>query len=681
MTPNGVRRRGGLAVVAGVVVLVAAVLVGGGTAPAATVSRIAGADRYATAAAVSAATFTPGVPLVVLASGESFPDALAAGPVAAAGNGPVLLTRAASLPPQTATELDRLNPGRIVIAGGTAAVSQAVADAVKQYTSGSVTRVSGADRFATAAALSASAFAPGVAIAFVATGAGFADALGAGAVGAARRSPVLLTSRDALPAATAAELDRLNPERILVLGGFDAVSPAVEQSTGAYSSITGRVAGTDRFGTAAAVADLLNPNGGTVYLASGRSFADALAAAPAAGRTSSPLLLVEPSCAPDATRAAIDRYAPERLVVLGGPQAVSPDAEALTVCPDLAQARVALAAVATMSQPLALATRAGDAGLYIAEKGGRVRRAAGGSATLVLDLSGLVSAGGEQGLLGLTFSANGTRLFVDYTDKAGDTHVVEYTMAGNVATPGSARELLKVDQPFSNHNGGQVTIGPDGMLYIGMGDGGSSNDPQDNGQSLDTLLGKLLRIDPTPSGGAAYRIPAGNPFIGRAGARPEIWTFGLRNPWRFSFDRATGDLWIGDVGQNAREEIDFSAAGTAAGANFGWARLEGTLPVRGSAPPGAVPPILEYATGPGGTCAVTGGYVYRGARIPRLRGAYIYADFCVGQIKALVQSGGKVVASRDLGISTDNLSSFGEDQAGELYVLSLDGPVRRIDPA
>jgi putative cell wall-binding protein/glucose/arabinose dehydrogenase len=671
-------RTGGAFVAAalGAAVLAAAV---GPVDAAPTVSRVAGGDRFATASALSAGTFVPGVPTAVLASGDAFPDALAAAPVAEAGSGPVLLTRQASLPDSTAAELDRLNPARILIAGGPEAVSPAVQEAARRY-SNQIVRIAGSDRFATAAGLSSNTFSPGVAVAFVANGGGFADALAAGSVAAALGGPVLLATRDTLPSITATELDRLNPARILVLGGFDVISPAVEEATRRYSDVTGRVAGPDRFGTAAAVADLMTSRGDTVYLASGRGFADALAAGAVGGRTRSPVLLVEPSCVPDPTAATITRYNPARLIILGGTQAVSPDVETLMPCPNLAQARVALTRLATLSQPLALATRAGDAGLYVAEKGGRVRRV-GDATTTVLDLSGQVSTGPEQGLLGIAFSQNGTRLYVSYTDRNGDSRIVEYAMAGNAATPGSARLLLTVDQPFSNHNGGQVTIGPDGMLYIGFGDGGSANDPQDNGQRLDTLLGKLLRIDPTPSGSSAYRIPPDNPFVGHAGARAEIWTWGLRNPWRFSFDRASGDLWIGDVGQSGVEEVDYRAAGTAAGANFGWARLEGTRPVRGTPPPGAVPPLLEYETGPGGTCAVTGGYVYRGARIPRLRGAYVYADFCVGDVKAVVQSGGAVVASRDLAVSAANLSSFGEDQAGELYAFSLDGDVFRLDPA
>lgn len=241
--------------------------------------------------------------------------------------------------------------------------------------------------------------------------------------------------------------------------------------------------------------------------------------------------------------------------------------------------------------------------------------------------------------------------------------------------------LIFQDQPFANHNGGQITFGPDGMLYVFFGDGGSANDPMNNGQRLDTWLGKILRINPQPSGSEPYAVPSDNPFVGRAGARAEIWAYGLRNPWRSSWDRMTGDQWIGDVGQNALEEIDFCPKDAARGANFGWAAFEGTR--RNSTyvlPPPAepVPPVYEYEL-TGGNCAVTGGYVYRGTRVPGLQGAYLFADFCVGEIMALRYEGGRVVERASLGLQTDQLASFGEDRDGELYVLSLAGGFFRID--
>jgi glucose/arabinose dehydrogenase len=238
------------------------------------------------------------------------------------------------------------------------------------------------------------------------------------------------------------------------------------------------------------------------------------------------------------------------------------------------------------------------------------------------------------------------------------------------------------DQPFANHNGGQVVFGPDGLLYWFLGDGGSANDPFGNGQNLDTWLGKILRIDPRPSGGAPYTVPPDNPFVGRAGAKPEIFAYGVRNPWRNSFDKATGDLWIGDVGQNAIEEIDFCPRSGAPGANFGWAAHEGTRqgPRPVPAAEGHVPPVYEYPTADG-NCSVTGGYIYRGTRIPGLTGAYLFGDFCGGVVRGLRLEGGKVSEHRSFGLEVSSLASFGEDHTGEVYALSLTGGVFRIDPA
>jgi glucose/arabinose dehydrogenase len=349
--------------------------------------------------------------------------------------------------------------------------------------------------------------------------------------------------------------------------------------------------------------------------------------------------------------------------------------------PDLAAARITLTEVAhELASPVAFATRADDDRFYVAEQGGRVRIVEHGQTVEDPVLEIEVSGGNEQGLLGLVFSPDGTKLYVDYTDPRGDTRVAEYSMDGDVADTASRRELLLVDQPYPNHNGGEVTFGRDGMLYITLGDGGSEGDPQERAQNLGELFGKILRIDPAPSGNAPYSIPADNPFVGRAGARPEVWMYGLRNPWRFSFDRATDDVWIGDVGQNAWEEIDFAAAGTGAGSNWGWNAREGTHKYEGPAPTGARDPIFELSHSDG-NCAVTGGYVYRGAAIPALRGAYVFADYCVGELTALVQRDGVLADQALLGAATSEVTSFGEDAAGELYVLSRSGSIFRIDPA
>jgi glucose/arabinose dehydrogenase len=343
--------------------------------------------------------------------------------------------------------------------------------------------------------------------------------------------------------------------------------------------------------------------------------------------------------------------------------------------------RVEFEAVATLEQPLAMAVRTGDPSLYFAEKVGRVVVLSDGSEQpeIVLDLTSEVSLGSEQGLLGLAFSPDGEFLYVNFTDVQGDTRVVEFAFAGRGVDLSSRREVLFVDQPYSNHNGGNLAFGPDGYLYIGLGDGGSAGDPEGNAQSLSTLLGKMLRISPRPEGGEPYGIPPDNPFVGREGALPDIWAYGLRNPWRYSFDRETGDLWIGDVGQGSREEIDFVRAGSRGGANFGWDLLEGTLRFEGDAPPDNVPPVFEYPTADG--CAVTGGYVYRGRDIPALVGAYVFGDFCQGRLEAFRLEKGRARGFDELGPEVANLASFGEDADGELYVLSLSGPVFRLVPA
>ena len=364
-------------------------------------------------------------------------------------------------------------------------------------------------------------------------------------------------------------------------------------------------------------------------------------------------------------------------VALSGP----PTSSHASPAGPLGDIRVRLVQVATLDQPIALAVRPGDPALYVAEKTGRVVPIRDGhvASRTVLDLSGQVSLGSEQGLLGLAFSPDGRYLYVNFTDLNGNTNVDGYTMGDGVADPVSRREVLVVDQPYANHNGGDLAFGPDGDLYIGLGDGGSEGDPNGNGQSLSTLLGKMLRISPRPSGNVAYTIPPDNPFVGRADARPEIWAYGLRNPWRYSFDSATGDLWTGDVGQNAWEEIDRQPAGAAGGENYGWNRMEGTHPYAGAAPAGAVPPVYEYSHD-GGGCAVTGGYVYRGSAIPDLLGAYVFADFCLGRLEAIRMRDGRVVAHAELGVTVPSVSSFGQDASGELYVLSLAGGLYRLAP-
>ncbi|MGB2709991.1 MAG: PQQ-dependent sugar dehydrogenase [Conexibacter sp.] len=352
---------------------------------------------------------------------------------------------------------------------------------------------------------------------------------------------------------------------------------------------------------------------------------------------------------------------------------------------------VKLTQLGSFDEPLYVTQAPGDPRrLFVVQQGGKVIVVRDGKrlATPFLDVSGKVVSGSEQGLLSLAFAPDyqrSGRFYVDYTNRAGDTRVVEYRRGASPdrAKPGSARVVLRQAQPESNHNGGLLLFGPDDLLYVGLGDGGGGGDehgPIGNGQNLGTLLGKILRIDPRPGAGRAYRIPSGNPFVGRAGARPEIYAWGLRNPWRFSFDRATGDIAIGDVGQDEVEEIDFRRRGGARGANFGWRAFEGTgrydpdLKV-----PGAIGPVIEYRHD-GDTCSVTGGYVVRDPRLPSLAGRYVYGDFCVGKLLSARLTPSRASAKRALGLTVPSLSSFGEDNAGRVYATSLDGPVYRLDP-
>jgi glucose/arabinose dehydrogenase len=346
-------------------------------------------------------------------------------------------------------------------------------------------------------------------------------------------------------------------------------------------------------------------------------------------------------------------------------------------------AKVALQRVVTANAPLVMATRRGTTDLYIAERAGRVRVLSGGAlGAPVLDISADVTTDFEKGLLGLAFSPDGTLLYASYTDPNSDTRIDEFRMRGTTVDVATRRIVLQIDQPAGNHNGGNIAFGPDGYLWIGMGDGGGSGDRYRNAQNLQTLLGDFLRIDPLGSGAGAYSIPPDNPYV-NGGGRPEIWMSGLRNPWRWSFDRVTGDLWIGDVGQNAWEEIDLlPAPERGRGANLQWPLREGLHKYEGDAPAGSTDPVFEYDRS-NGACSVTGGYVYRGRAIPGLAGAYVFGDYCEGTLHALVPKAGGGYERIGLGVGAGKgtLVSFGEDTDGELYVLGLSGAISKLVPA
>ncbi len=349
-----------------------------------------------------------------------------------------------------------------------------------------------------------------------------------------------------------------------------------------------------------------------------------------------------------------------------------------------------------LSQPVFITSaHDGTDRLFIVEKTGAIRILSGGVVlpTPLIDLSSKVSGGAEQGLLGLAFHPKfktNRKFYVDYTNRSGNTVIREYKVSAtdpNRVEPGSARRILWIKQPYANHNGGMIAFGPDGYLYIGTGDGGSGGDPGNRAQSKSTLLGKILRINVNGSTATHnYKIPRSNPYVGRKG-RNEIWQRGVRNPWRFSFDRANGNLWIGDVGQSRYEEIDRArktSSGAGRAANWGWHVMEGFhcyQPATGCNKTGRRRPLLDYTHARNGRCAVTGGYVYRGSAVPALRGWYVFGDYCSGEIFTVPSTASAQPPKVVLQGPGGHVSSFGESASGELFVVYLGGTIYRIDPA
>ena len=357
----------------------------------------------------------------------------------------------------------------------------------------------------------------------------------------------------------------------------------------------------------------------------------------------------------------------------------------------------------SLTFPLFLTAPPGDTPrLFVVEKGGVIKivdRATNALIGTFLDISSLVSTGNEQGLLGLAFDpqyAFNRRFYVSYTDVTGNSVIARYlrsAVSPNFALSAADRIILTVAQPFANHNGGMIAFGPDGFLYIGLGDGGDANDPGNRAQDTGVLLGKLLRIDVSQGTQAplpAYSIPPDNPFVNVGGA-DEIWSIGHRNPWRFSFDRQTSDLYVADVGEGAREEVNAStfASGAGKGVNYGWKIMEGTVcrpPTVGCNMTGLTQPVVEYDHS-NGACSITGGYVYRGAAIPALQGTYFYGDFCAGFVRSFRFVNGQVTEHADWvalrppgGNPVGSITSFGEDAAGELYIMTSQGGLFRIVP-
>jgi glucose/arabinose dehydrogenase len=362
---------------------------------------------------------------------------------------------------------------------------------------------------------------------------------------------------------------------------------------------------------------------------------------------------------------------------------------AVAAFPATAEAKIKLKKVGKFNHPVYVEDAPGTGGIFVVEQGGRIKLLQGKRKRLFLNISGSVRAGGEQGLLSVAFPPDyaTTRLFyVYYTNNGGNQTIAEVraTPDGLRADAGSLRQVLEIPHPGNtNHNGGQLQFGPDGLLYIGTGDGGGAGDRPDNAQSTNSLLGKILRIDPRVQAGQPYASPPSNPFVSDPG-RDEIYAIGLRNPFRFSFDLASSPgeprMIIGDVGQDRFEEVDYETVAGASGANFGWNDFEGFAPFPGAHSPGPGRhdrPIKVYRLN-GAACALIGGYVVSDRKLKGLRGRYVYGDFCVGKIRSFIPGLGGARKDRGTGVTVPMLSSFGEAQGGAIFATSLRGPVYRL---
>ena len=543
-------------------------------------TRIAGADRYETSAAISRSRIQPGVDVVYVANGEGFADALTGSALAGTRRTSVLLVEQDAIPPSIRAELERLQPDRIAILGGTGAVSEDVAAELDELTAGTVTRLAGRDRFATATQISGSYFSQDVSYVYIANGEQFPDALSAGAAGV-DRGPVLLATRDALPPATKAELTRLRPQEIVIVGGFAAISDTVEGELGDYTTgPVSRQAGNDRFATSAIVSSgAFQAPTGDVYLTSGRGFADALSGGAIAGANDGPILLTERTCVPSTVKAEIDRLDPDRIVLIGGTGAVSDAVGELRVC----GAPVETEVIATgLDTPWDVAF-APDGTAYVTERRGRILRfgADGGAPTVVQTIADAQEQG-EGGLLGLEIDSAG-RLYAYYTT-ATDNRVARFM-------PGQAPQTILTGlKKASNHDAGRLRFGPDGFLYIGVGDAGDTSTPQDP----NSRNGKILRVAADGTGLTVHAL-------------------GLRDPQGLAFDDG-GRLYSSEFGPDRDDEINTIVAG----GNYGWPTVTGDAddarfidPIVVRQPPVASWSGIEVANGDLYVAALRGQRLYR----------------------------------------------------------------------
>ena len=685
MTVTSPRSRSTLAVVLALV-LAGALLALPGAAPDARAqdARVGDdGDPVLGAVALSQATHADGTAgHVVIGRHDVFADNLAATALAGRDGALLLTTRGtAPLRAEVLAEVQRvLGPqtcaegGKVVhLAGGTAAIGEGVARAISDA-GYCVQRHGGADRIATAIAIGEALPDPSGTV-VLARADDWADAAAIGAWAASTRSRILVTGSDALDGRVADALTAWAPEEILLVGGTAALSAAVADAAAAIAPVR-RIAGEARDATAAAIATDVWESADDGYLVgngyAGTAWAYLFAAAPLGASSGRPILYATDAGPTATSQGLLDAAGGEDLGV--GP-VVPPSTTPLPVTADLAAVDVALQEVAAFASPLALIARPGVGELWVAERAGRIQAFGAGGTRTVLDIADTVSDNGERGLLGIALSADGRTLWTSSTDNGGASVVDAFDVVGDTVDEASRRQLIRVGQPASNHNGGDLHQGPDGNLWWSLGDGGGSNDRFGHGQRPDTLLATMVRITPTAEG---YAIPADNPFVAGGGA-PEVWAYGLRNPFRFSFDPFTDEVYIADVGQGAVEEVDVVPAASGGGSNFGWPIFEGTRPFAGSSLEGHVPPVHER-THSQGDCSITGGVVYRGSAIPELFGAYLYSDLCNAGLRAIVVEDGRVVQVAELGVSTGTPVGFGVDHDGEVYALDLGGSVRKVVP-